>query len=410
MTHVFTIFCHGTGSSSKDDLVKKKGEIITAFGQAFRRDKSKTEFEDFIILEGPGSQGSPENIEYVKKDGHTIARVTKSNYLIKGKAPGLIWGRGVERNYENAAKAIWDLFRSDKEPGIRPGKINMVGWSRGAVTCIRLAYYLNRFSKLSLIPVNIFAIDPVAGGSSHKDLDAHILNKNVKTYVATLSLQEIRKGFTPIDHRILKGEGNGFNNRLILPLKGIHDDTAQRNNPAGKITAALCYRFLEKMGTTLPGDIKEYKMDNEKMLNAYSNLRKDARFLPSTNRYRKKNPIKQHLFLLKPFFKPARTKIKTSNLVTDSQFFINAHHRWLFEKLYPDTYKAYFGQGKASRYSSTWKKDYQPDSNKEMWSIDIKKSMEYEDQLLLENLREDNTPIWHYLQRREVMNKCGFVD
>ena len=67
---VFTILCHGTSSSSKDRLLA--GEIVTVFGNQFRQDTRKTEYQDYLILEGAGSQGDPDLIQMKEVNGQMV--------------------------------------------------------------------------------------------------------------------------------------------------------------------------------------------------------------------------------------------------------------------------------------------------------------------------------------------------
>jgi hypothetical protein len=200
---VLTVYCHGTGGSR---LKKDSAEIVNIFGNA---DPGK-EYENFIIAEGVGSKGEPHNWELKVQDGKLV-RVEKgkvvetvvgvalppvglamliSNSGVFAKATG----KGVEQNVKDVCLAIDFMIQSGKAPT----KINMMGWSRGAVTCIRIAYQLftNAGKFLSTgsaaaakkIPVNIFAVDPVAGLGNNSGVDGFTLNDNVNNYVATLSI------------------------------------------------------------------------------------------------------------------------------------------------------------------------------------------------------------------------------
>jgi hypothetical protein len=77
------------------------------------------------------------------------------------KVSGLLGGKGVDANVQTVVDKVRQLAS-----GVASVVLNMCGWSRGAITCVKIANVLNADPHTSGIPVNIFAIDPVPGGSS----------------------------------------------------------------------------------------------------------------------------------------------------------------------------------------------------------------------------------------------------
>jgi len=77
------------------------------------------------------------------------------------KISGLIGGVGVDANVGFVVNEVKSRHSSANQNMI----VNMLGWSRGAMTCIKIANALNADTATRTIPVNIFAIDPVPGGS-----------------------------------------------------------------------------------------------------------------------------------------------------------------------------------------------------------------------------------------------------
>ena len=81
--------------------------------------------------------------------------------------------------------------------------VNMCGWSRGAVTCFKIANLMYHKASFGVkkLPVRIFAIDPVPGSAwlpnnhMYKDID---LNPNVVECTIILAETEKRKLFEPI--------------------------------------------------------------------------------------------------------------------------------------------------------------------------------------------------------------------
>ncbi len=171
---VYTIFAFGTGESSK----MKKQNIISRFSQACSSEK--------LILEGPGPLG----IE-------------------------------VKKNLERAVKQIVEWLEASDDD---ENTINITGFSRGAVTATRIAYFINMLAnnqeearvkypelmekitnnpqlldRLKKARFNIFAMDPVAGMVNKGDQDARVISGNVDNYVATLQVDELRKDFATQD-------------------------------------------------------------------------------------------------------------------------------------------------------------------------------------------------------------------
>jgi hypothetical protein len=79
-----------------------------------------------------------------------------------------------------------------------PLTINMVGWSRGAITCFMIAHALFEQPRTSSIGVNIFAFDPVPGPGNFDDPNKVTLPANVKRYSAVVQEDERRKIFRPV--------------------------------------------------------------------------------------------------------------------------------------------------------------------------------------------------------------------
>lgn len=136
--------------------------------------------------------------------------VGKSNPGGKGTVGGLLFGKGAEDNVAAALAAIKAQIQADDPPRAAdaprvprkaPPVVNMSGWSRGAVTCYKIANAMSKDDELKSIPVNIFAIDPVPGSSGvgnsamWKDLE---LTGNVKNCTVIIAWHDSRRAFAPI--------------------------------------------------------------------------------------------------------------------------------------------------------------------------------------------------------------------
>jgi hypothetical protein len=133
---VFTIYGHGTGGHRD----KPDKEIVAFLG----RGASGEEYRNYLILDGVG--GTPK--------GKTNPMAGTFNWADKNKAPkgktpleqgggpvtktatvASATGFGVEGNARHAIVAIANL-------GTLPDTVNMIGWSRGAVTALVIAKLL----------------------------------------------------------------------------------------------------------------------------------------------------------------------------------------------------------------------------------------------------------------------------
>jgi len=85
---------------------------------------------------------------------------------------------------------IISLFRKPR----LPTQVNLVGWSRGGISCHMLANAMAQDPVLRDIPVNIFVIDPVPGIGNLQSQRVTLAG-NVREYVGFYSRDERSKGF-----------------------------------------------------------------------------------------------------------------------------------------------------------------------------------------------------------------------
>lgn len=137
--------------------------------------------------------------------------------------------------------------------------------------CIRIAHALYHDSATSNIPVNIFAVDPVAGMGHNSEIDAINVYANVRSLVSVISLGEDRRAFAPIVEETtltLHDEGTQY---VPLHMPGVHDTIAKYDNSAGKLSFNLCYRFLQQCGTAM-GPTDMFAMSDANCLQNYGLL------------------------------------------------------------------------------------------------------------------------------------------
>jgi hypothetical protein len=491
MPRVFTVFCHGTGGHRAG----RCKELITEFGAAYwdrGDDETPNQFyqkhyqKSFLILDGVGTCdmyfpedstteiGLPENhtnrsisahpmpgdfiatdlrkpLKPAKVGGITVhARVSEMGSA-PGKHRGDLMGDGWNDNVAHALFVLRELQEKHEFPDV----INLIGWSRGAVTTIKLAYWIHEYfvegspfrialdyqkkkaDELGNYPglpadpvsrvdaaklaINIFAIDPVPGrfgkrahwgGSNEEEedfppkpgeQDYRSLKPTVRNCIITLAMDERRSGFAPICAGTCadgpKLSATSTDTKLIwLPFPGIHrtqlrleprDPWGSHDVPpvASSLTAVpkvvwdLAWQFLTFHGTIFErnicarwagtqeqdASIKKRQLDIYAILDLYADM-----WLNRANYHRARNQdatkgakvvmawrwrkftgyrgLGMPDLMDKAGRKAAarnRRGVADEHLWTPALgvyteapgFFINEHHRWCFQKAYPETYQ-----------------------------------------------------------------------
>jgi len=114
--------------------------------------------------------------------------------------------------------------------------VNLVGWSRGAVICIRIAHKMYEVFNDS-IECNIFGVDPVAGmDAGEKMVDTQMLNPNVRRYIGVLAMHEMRKTFSPQDWSRMAVDP-AHTTAILLPMPGVHSAQVIAGTPADSATS-----------------------------------------------------------------------------------------------------------------------------------------------------------------------------
>jgi hypothetical protein len=332
---VFTIYCHGTGGHRD----KPDKEIVAFLGRGARG----TEYRDYLILDGVG--GTP------KGNTNPMAGTfnwADKNKAPKGKTPVELGGGPVTKNAmaasasgfgveDNARHAIVTIANLDT----LPETINMIGWSRGAVTALVIANMLFDPSTTEglfrQVNVNIFAIDPVAGKDAGIGPDAEsrrLIPPNVKNYLGIIATGENRNTFKPQDlsrvHIVdLKS------NVMFLPFPGKHSSSPQNNDPkaleVSQISWSLAVQFLQFFGTPCDRPMHIFSIQDhlEKYSYVLNNYKQFAKI--------KQSGLKQRLIGLG--FGKRDINQHMTDYVRYPDYFINEHHRACFDFLFPSLSK-----------------------------------------------------------------------
>jgi len=227
---------------------------------------------------------------------------------------GVISGYGWEQNVEHTMavlSATLDL----------PRTINMVGWSRGAITCFMIAHALRDNPRTSSIDVNIFAFDPVPGPGNFHDPDKVTLPANVRRYAAVVQEDERRKIFKPT--LIDADDAPAVKTKFYYMPGGHSTGVFRTKNEVGLIGAFLAHRFLEKHGTRLENPIRLSPRD---LCELYAKIRIDLAQYQSSG---------GGILQLLGAFRRA-----VPNRFQDTGYFINTHHANQFRKVFPQVWSA----------------------------------------------------------------------
>ena len=357
---VFTLLNCGTNFDRY-----KRGELIADFGAEIAGE----EYETFLITEGVGSKGSKANPMPGLFDPFTKGKTKKSKSPEWSKTPmqtlqdvsqgegrfsptGHGFLRGVTKETSGTYAAVtghgWDdnirhaiAAISEAMPSLT-GTINMVGWSRGAVTCLRMANWIKEFLGNGF-NINIFAIDPVAGLDAGERLkDTYYIPDIVKNYVGVLALDEARGDFKPQDLARIQVESIMNTNVAFLPFPGVHNTpVAMKNSKLPEVTQMvrfLAYRFLTHFGTLFGQAEPQYSHTQACRLYAKMMLKRDqyAKMFKGKGFGGFKN--KQMGGVVE---RTVRQNVQ-SYVGADARFFVNEHHRECFRVTYPDIYNYFF--------------------------------------------------------------------
>jgi hypothetical protein len=263
---VLTIFFCGTGSNKFDTAHENfwNGELVSTLAA----NHIGREFAEWIVVDGPGSgnlqaddlftktkeygltgtlfgKGWEENVQHAVnvikgKCDWQREQLTEAEYN-RLKAAGIpiedvkAEGSWFWRKYNYGDRSVTQqklqeqIIKTFRKDGVIPTQVNLVGWSRGGVSCHMLANAMLNDPQLNNIPVNIFALDPVPGIGNFQDQRVK-LGANVKEYVAFYARDERSKGFSCV----IPQTATGTKTR-VYPMAGRHATMAGNATAAGGV-------------------------------------------------------------------------------------------------------------------------------------------------------------------------------
>jgi hypothetical protein len=365
---VFTILCHGTDFNRhvENELVAEFGRFlhgseVQVAGLATRTARTPLSGE-YLILEGVGSESGPGAPMPGTVNPYTLAPkveepqpVTLLDAMILGlgadsdfkrefdgeglpapyRISGKVTGEGWDDNVQRAVGIVVNLAQS-------PQVINILGWSRGAVTAIKIANKLNEVFATS-IQVNLFCVDPVYGGFGvSTEPDVTIIPVNVNCAVIVLALHDQRQTFAPSDLSRLHVENPMVTTAIFLPMSGTHVEvvraTSIDHSHSSKVVRHLAYRFLVKFGTRFKGGF-DASMDLLDTCYCY------AKMLKNTGSYDAGAKSSWMDYIMGVGYNNRDFTGQLPTYTAHSDHFINEHHRACFRQAFPRLYALLFTQG-----------------------------------------------------------------
>ncbi|WP_425665751.1 hypothetical protein ACPUEJ_07530 [Vibrio tubiashii] len=220
-----TVFFSGTGATSENHVHKSyaSGELVSVLAKnVLGRDNI-----DYIQVDGVGSGNLSEWRKQTDDQVHWTVFGQLAGWGVESNIShviNLLKGSSSEKkDYKDRASALldeskpfnrlssaysrWKQERNELASDLKSGldlqmenikrerqrdpitQLNLIGWSRGGVSCFELANELLEHPQLANISVNIFALDPVPGGlNAFKNYKS--LGSNVKQIVCFYAKDE----------------------------------------------------------------------------------------------------------------------------------------------------------------------------------------------------------------------------
>jgi hypothetical protein len=359
----FTVYCHGTGfnrikGAEEDELVAwfhghTDGVEAQLGGGAVR-------VGNYMINDGPGHSGNglqqPQQVNPISGDRKVNLSLKKA--LFKGPsfadhaagktggprafeksalAHGVLSGEGWDENVIRTVNLIQDL-KFDKGQAI--DVVNLVGWSRGAVTCMRIA---NKMYEVfgSDVKCNIIAVDPVAGNDAGLSMaDTQVLEANVERYVGILAMHEMRTTFKPQDWSRIRAPAT---TAIFLPMPGVHNAQVMVKTPpdAAMITRNLACGLLRDWGSPIGSTPFGHLSSALDMCIAYARLVLALSEHKSYESQTVKGRLGGSASLRRRDF-AKHSKMDTYTRGGKESYWINEHHRACFAAAFPDVYEFIF--------------------------------------------------------------------
>ncbi len=267
---------------------------------------------------------------------------------------GSVYGDGWDDNIRHTISTLAQRFlpshtevvkpegkRVVTPEGIASGTVNMIGWSRGAVTCLRIANWAREFLGNN-VTFNIFAVDPVAGLNAGEKLwDTCNVPSTVKNLVVVLAMDDMGANFLPQDLQRMTIVDPGNTRALFLPVPGKHSTPVMNEANLTEVTQVvryLAYKFLisfpARDGTRFaPDKIPTASLNVRQLMELYAQMQ--------LKRGDYKSLWQKSLSTGKRTERTVNTQLN-AYMSADSRFFVNEHHRACLRTAFPAVDRYFF--------------------------------------------------------------------
>ena len=341
---VFTVYFSGTGSHSEHWKPRNSypgGELIALLA----RHTVGILNIDWLQVDGIGSG---------KRDYQH--RLSPPSYVFDWLA--MFTGHGMSENCAHVTACLKCMEKEANDPALKAAKecmkrgylsgikaVNIVGWSRGGVSAIKLAAIMSKDPGLAHLPINMFVVDPVPGllNPLSDDFDKFRVTSNVKNFFAVYAEDERSIGFSPIipkidDPKETKGtmlRFPGDHSTLVgsVQFKRGYHATKGDLSGSGLITRDLLEKFLTQHGTILR-NVLGY--NDFELLKLYESIALNR----SEYRKAREHAYQRNTFCLQPA--ESRIVLHTDRGVSggmeevlpgvSGSLYINDHHKILLDK------------------------------------------------------------------------------
>lgn len=196
-------------------------------------------------------------VNYDSSTGELQVKRLPAKHHFFAKYRAMITGWGYREAIDESLAVIDAMLKSSTVSNL-PLTINMLGFSRGADTLLRVCNVLQRWYGKDQINVNMFAIDPVAGFGRRHPEKARLVPDSIAEYEIVLMENEKRFGFNPQDKTRLTVQDPHHTEVHFHLYKGNHfhaqrfeeDPTSNRTNLRAQMLDAnrLLWDDIQKFG------------------------------------------------------------------------------------------------------------------------------------------------------------------
>ncbi|MGZ8468899.1 MAG: hypothetical protein ACXW61_05475 [Gemmatirosa sp.] len=310
LNRVVSVFCAGT------DYDENSNDVVARLYKATEGTPGAERF----FYAGPGSAGA------AKRHAAATAALDSAAKRLAGGAGALahMAGLNVGSAIDTATGATMHLnvAVAEREVGAActPGAttVNLVGWSRGAVTCIGIA---NALAKRGITTINLFLFDPVPGTQAVNlwNWKEHLCTLPDAVCNATVLVMENEEGGAmTVKELLLEPLRTPFAGGVatVYPMPGRHNTAVENDAVFPEVAAIgehLATAFLIANGARLA---RTRLLSNAALVELYGSIKRTRRASAAAAGYTDRS-------------------FKVDNALRESLFYVNRHHKELFAAAYP---------------------------------------------------------------------------